>query len=218
MGHVPDALLPVLRTAGSDGEGRHQRPRPRCSPARALQEVSGTGGVQPLRDDGCVVKMTAAPRTRGRHRLRSWRTVSSPSRSPPGRGCTLHRQPRGPRKRHAEVGGARARAGSDIENEPREGPTGARARPSRSLMAAPGQAEHAAARAADAARHAERAADQTDARARDVDRWIRWSIALVLGAVLGLALLMLGLFHDLRGEIVTVHETVPPEQSGAGRR
>lgn len=100
-------------------------------------------------------------------------------------------------------------------------PGGAAARPSELLtdtkengtvtedtMATAAQAEQAAARATDAARHAERAADQTDARARDVDRWIRWGIALVLGAVLGLALLMLGLFNDLRGEIVTVQAEI----------
>ena len=80
-------------------------------------------------------------------------------------------------------------------------------------MATAGQAEHATERALDAARRAERAADQTDARARDVDRWIRWGIALVLGAILGLALLMLGLFGDLRGEIAAGQVEIEAEIS-----
>ena len=80
-------------------------------------------------------------------------------------------------------------------------------------MATAGQAEHAAERALDAARHAERAADQTHARVRDVDRWIRWGIALVLGAILGLALLMLGLFGDLRGEIAAGQVEIEAEIS-----
>ena len=54
--------------------------------------------------------------------------------------------------------------------------------------------DHAAERARDAAMRAERAADQTDARVRDADRWMRWGVALVLGAVLSQVLLTLGLY------------------------
>lgn len=49
-------------------------------------------------------------------------------------------------------------------------------------------------RARDAATRAERAADQTDARVRDADRWMRWGIGVVLGAILGQVVLTLGLF------------------------
>ena len=58
-------------------------------------------------------------------------------------------------------------------------------------------AAHDAERARDAATRAERAADQSDGRLRDADRWIRWGIALVLGAVLSQVLLTLTLFDRL---------------------
>ena len=56
---------------------------------------------------------------------------------------------------------------------------------------------HDAERARDAATRAERAADQSDARLRDADRWIRWGIALVLSAVLSQVLLTLTIFDRL---------------------
>ena len=76
-----------------------------------------------------------------------------------------------------------------------------------------------------AAEPAERAADQADGRARDADRNSRWAVAIMVGALLGLAGLAIqneriaaslrveiaGLREDLRAEIATVRADLQGE-------
>ena len=80
--------------------------------------------------------------------------------------------------------------------------------------------DQAAERARDAAMRAERAADQADARVRATERWMRWGIALILGATLSQVLLTLGLFDKLSSiqqQLLSLEATVTSLQATVER-